>query len=209
MRHIPRQALATVALGAEEVVAEAALVAGGDASTAFIAGTGHEEVGTGCFRLYHRLFFCWHVGVIDETIVAPLGVEEALLCLGNLLLDPTDLLAGGLLELLILCRLLEITHMGLGFRQQRIPLVVPILLVHEGPAQGRAQELHIPLGGTEHALGHHHRVLEEIGLDTLVTCRLLAVGTRHAAVRRAVELFHTDGAVRHDVIDLFFFNQRN
>jgi hypothetical protein len=28
-------------------------------------------------------------------------------------------------------------------------------------------------------------------------------------VRRAVELFHTDGAVRHDVIDLFFFNQRN
>jgi len=114
---IPCQPLAAVALGTEEVITETALVAGGDATAAFITGTGHEEVGAGCLCLYHRLFFGGRVGLVDETVIAQLGAKEAMLGIRNLLLDPNDLLTGGLLKLLIPCRLLEVAHMSLSLRQ--------------------------------------------------------------------------------------------
>lgn len=205
MDSIPGEALAGVTLSAKKVFTEAALVASGDASAAIITGTGHKEIGPRRLGLgpgLEGLILTIQIPIeslrLIETMTKTIHLDPHMT---HLLLDLMNLPLGGLFALLILGRLLEIAHMGLGLGKERILLMVPILLVHKGPAEGRAQKLHVPLGGTEHALGHHDRILKEIGLDALVAGRLLARGTGHAAMGGPIERFHTDGAVHRHLCD--------
>jgi len=183
---IPLESLIAVALGAEEMLAEPALVPGRDSATAIGPWAGEEEIGA---RHGLNLILATKNPVI--TILLPYHLQP------GLLVDPPGLLVllqGLLRPDLKRGALLVLPDLGLRLDQEGLGLVLLEILVHKGPAQFGAQELHIPLGLAGHA-PRDDGILDEIPLHALLACRMPAIEALHLLAVRSVEFCDADGTL--------------